>query len=523
MKNYNPYLQQINSVLPRLLALFDSDQTNQTYGQGDRYFWAWKLKDFGNGTYQGAAHGLARLVVNDLLPQEVSNDSILRRIDSMFLGAERLRDKNGSMSEAFPYESSFCVTALVTFDLLSAIELLRTRIDEKQRVKYLGIVKPMIDFLRKTDEKHAFISNHLATAAAALYKWSFLTDDKDIVRAEVLIKRILDSQSTEGWFKEYEGADPGYQSLATYYLADVHRMHPDLGLLAPLRRSVQFLWYFAHPDGSFGGSYGSRNTRFYCPAGIEFLSNSIPEANVLAVFLRNSIVNHATVTLDALDESNLVPFFNAYCWAAEIYNNGKSKENASSLLSLPCIDNVSWCREFRQAGIIIDKGLAHYTIVSWYKGGVCYHFNRSLNVVSINPGVLAIAKNKKYYSTQIYQLSNQICIEKNKVIIVAPLSALDKRLPGSFSFLLLRLACVTVMRNLFLSNLVKKALVKFLITGKRASVVCNCRTINFGPDIKIIDKWQGNDGGFERVEARPSFCAIHMASQGYWQKQDDTE
>ena len=91
---------------------------------------------------------------------------------------------------------------------------------------------------------------------------SNLTNECDDGRVRELLDRILKHQSAEGWFKEYEGADPGYQSLCTYYLADVHRMRPNFDLADPLRESVRFLWHFAHPDGSFGGIYGSRNTRF---------------------------------------------------------------------------------------------------------------------------------------------------------------------------------------------------------------------------------------------------------------------
>ena len=124
MSGDNCYLEQIRRVLPRLLALYDTSSISPTYGQGDRYRWAWKLIDFGNGTFQGAAHGLARLVVSDLLPAELSEAPIMRRIEAMFHGAEVLCRRNGSLEEAFPFESSFCVTALVAFDLLSTVELL---------------------------------------------------------------------------------------------------------------------------------------------------------------------------------------------------------------------------------------------------------------------------------------------------------------------------------------------------------------------------------------------------------------
>ena len=177
MCNSNPYLLQVWNVAPRLLALFDTNPLSISYGIGDRYRWAWKLIDFGNGTFQGAAHGLARLVVGGMLPEDMSEESIVKRIEAIFKGTEALLYPNGSLAEAFPFESSFCVTALVAYDLLTAVTLLDLKISASQRELFLGIIRPLIRFLHKCDETHAFISNHLATASAALYRWSALTHE----------------------------------------------------------------------------------------------------------------------------------------------------------------------------------------------------------------------------------------------------------------------------------------------------------------------------------------------------------
>ena len=55
----------------------------------------------------------------------------------------------------------------------------------------------------------------------------------------------------------------------------------------PIRRSIKFLQYFAHPDGSFGGHYGSRCTKFYYPSGILSMAQEIPEALVLDKYMQN--------------------------------------------------------------------------------------------------------------------------------------------------------------------------------------------------------------------------------------------
>jgi len=521
-KSDNVYLKRVWSTLPRLLALFDTREASPTYGIGDRFRWAWKLIDFGNGTFQGAAHGLARLLVHDLLPGTVSRQSILRRIDAIFEGTERLRRNDGSMEEAFPYEASFCVTALVAFDLLSAIQLLQTDLSVEKRAQYLGIVRPMIRFLNETDETHGFISNHLATAAGALYKWVALTGEPGEKRAGAILEKVLKEQSPEGWFREYDGADPGYQSLCIYYIADLHLSRSDLGLIEPLRRSMEFLWYFAHPDKSFGGYYGSRNARFYIPAAGEALSGTISEATALASFMRESIEEETTVTLAVMDEPNLVPMFNAYCWAAALFERSKG-ESSGKEQKVPAQSEGLWRKQFPEAGLLVDKGREHYTVISSSKGGVVYHYPGDGRKPLIDTGVLARAPGGKLYSSQAHQDDNRVRMEGDRMIVWAPMVRVHDRLPSPLEFLILRLLNITLMRNRHFRGLIKRILVRMLITGKKSLPLVNRREILLGRELSVTDTWEGEAEGFTRIEYSRAFGAIHMASQGYWQSQDDEE
>lgn len=518
MPSANPYLQQVHEVLPRLLALYDSNPVSTTYGMGDRYRWAWKLIDFGNGTFQGAAHGLARLLRHGLLPDWLERKAVLRRIDAMFVATAALTRQNGSLEEAFPYESSFCVTALVAFDLLSAIEQLDDTLLPDQRARWVEIVRPMIGFLHRADEHHAFISNHLATAAAALFKWSALTGGHGRERGAEILQRILGSQHAEGWFREYEGADPGYQTLCTYYLADLHRLCPDLKLAEPLTRSLRFLWYFAHPDGSFGGCYGSRNTRFFYPSGVEALADQAPEAASLASFMRASIARASTVTLTVMDEPNLVPMFNAYCWAAELVER---RGLTSAVVELPCIGTGAWQHQFPAAGLVIDKSASHYTVISWHKGGVCYRHSVDGGGAMIDTGVVGRSARGELFSTQTYHRDNTVEVGTDTITVSARLSAVGQRLPTPFQFWVLRLLNLTIMRNLAVGNWIKKLLVRLLITGKRTAAGVNRRVIRLGAEFGISDDWQGAAPSLERLAVEQPFSAVHMASQGYWQRQDE--
>lgn len=517
----NPYLDEIERNLPRLLALFDSDLTSSSHGLGDRYHWAWGLIDFGNGTFQGAVHGMARLWRAGQWPYHTTKEHFFARIDSLFGAAERLTRKDGSLEEAFPHEGSYCVTALVAFDLLCALDLLDAEVNDEQQQRWRFIVAPMIRYLISADETHALISNHLATAVAALVRWHKLTGDHAAeCKARAQLGKILHHQSEEGWFKEYEGADPGYQTLCTYYLADVNQLRPDWGLIEPLRRSLQFLWHFAHPDGSFAGLYGSRSTRFYYPAGVLALANEIPEAAALSAFMAQSIVKQRVVTLSAMDEPNLIPMFNAYAWAAAMAREPTAPEYAvSAAPTLPCQDTQPLRRQLPQAGLWLDRGSAHYTLINTHKGGVVYHFRRGQPPL-IDAGIVVCDARGHYGSSQAHEPKNRVDQHGNLLEITSCITAMPKQLPGPFQFMLLRGLCLTIFRFSALREWVKQLLVKMLITRRQSWAVTNHRAIRLGARIKITDQ-TNLPPGYQVVQNAGAFVPIHMASQGYWQVQDE--
>ena len=513
-----PYLDPVKRTLPRLLALFDVDPTSASFGCGDRFRWAWKLIDFGNATFQGAAHGLARLWVEGRWPYATPDAVFLGRIDAMFEGTRHLTRGDGSLEEAFPHEGSFCVTALVAFDLLATVELLDGRVDDARRMRWRATIEPLVSFLLAADETHALISNHLATAVAALVRWSMLTGAKDAEqRARVFLQRVLDAQSAEGWFPEYGGFDPGYQSLCTVFLADVHARCPDWALREPLTRSIRFLWQFANPDGSFGGLYGSRSTRFYFPAGVEALASEIPEAAALADWMATSICQGRVVGLDCIDEPNLVPMFNAYCWADALRRTRSPAPQA--LPVMPLADTGPLRVHHPDAGIWIDAGPRHRTIVSTHKGGVVSHF-RDGALALLDGGVAVRGPRARWGSTQAFHRANAVRLDGDELTVESRVRPMAKRLPSPAQFLLLRLLCASVFRVRAWRELAKRALVRMLITRDDVWPLHNRRRIRFGEMLSITDETTQVDG-YERATVG-AFVAIHMASQGYWQVQDET-
>lgn len=512
------YAREINAVLPRVLALFDVDAISATRGFGDRLYWSWKLIDYANATPQGMVHGLALLAASNRLPWNIDRSSIIARIDAAIEAAGRQRASDGSLVEAFPNEKSFCVTALIAFDILCATDALEAHIDPATEARWRSIVAPMIAFLMKYDETHAMISNHLATAAAALSRWAENGDGAAARRSSEIVAVILRHQSGEGWFMEYDGADPGYETLGLSYLADVHQRRPSADLGAAIGRSLQFLTYAAHPDGSFGGIYGSRNTRFIYPAGLEILAGSFPAAAALADFARRSIETRAVPTLSTMDDSNLAPMFNAYCRAL----SAPTAMTSSSSATLPSRSNNYWRKTLPESGLIIDNGPEHYTVVSTMKGGVVYHFRKDQPGKSLVDTGVAAEIGGRMFTTQAADRSNNVNLTGDKLVIESSLVAAISEQQTPFKMIVLRLLCLSLFRSRAVLEIVKRMLVRRLITDRRAAPLRNRRTIALGSRLSIDDDISGTVS-FKRISASRPFKAIHMASSGYWQIGDDTK
>jgi hypothetical protein len=511
----NPYLGEVLASLPRVLSLFDRDPLSPTLGFGDRLHWGWKLTDFANGTFQGAANGLARLCACGLLPASMSTESVIARIEEMIAAIAVMRRRDGSLEEAFPYESSFCVSALAAYDALAAIAVLDARLAPRRRDALLEAVAPAVHYVLKAKEGHGIITNHLSTGAAMLTRWHGLTGGGGAA-ARKSVEAILRLQDDEGWFPEYGGADPGYQSLCMVYLADIDLLQPDWGLGPGLKRAVHFLSHFAHPDGSFGGVYGSRNTRFYYPAGIEQLAERDAEALALATHMRRAIGQRRVVDLAAMDESNVMPMFNAYGWAAQIHAQ-RAADDGRPVPPLPCLESGAIRRHFPAAGVLVDGGPDHYTVVNWRKGGVYSHFAKT-GAVRIDAGLVVADGKGRLFAAQ--GRTAQADVDGDCLLIRSDLRQLAHPMPTPVKFIILRLLAISVLRIQVLRDLAKKLLVRMLITRRGDKIGENRRRIILGPDLSVIDDPSCRTPVRVVTPAR-AFSSSHMASQGYWQIQDD--
>ena len=276
--------------------------------------------------------------------------------------------------------------------------------------------------------------------------------------SDSLVDRIVSHQHEEGWYLEYEGADPGYQSLATYYLADVAMIGSADGLMDSLERSTEFLARCVHPDGSFGGHYGSRNTRFYVPGGFHLLAPYSTTAAAIARRMAASVAAQSVVTLSALDAPNRSPVFNSYCLAATT----PIPTSATGQL-LPSDGGAEERVVLPGAGLLIDKGSRHYTIVSMNKGGVVQHYVDGRQAI-VDCGAVYRDRRGRIGSTQAYDVTPDWRLDGEHLEITSSVSTALTETPSPLQFAVLRLAAITVLRSRTVREWVKRRLVSRLIT-----------------------------------------------------------
>jgi len=496
-----------------LLSSLNRDPATTSTGCFDRRFWAWKLIDFPEATFQRNAAPLAWY-----LSQVDDQEKVTLRgwIKQSLLFSAKIQHRDGSFDQAYPNERSYGATAFLLPDLISAYESILPSLNTKENTAILDSFKRGADFLCKSREQHGLISNHIAGAALGLLKAQQLFKDQAYLdTSREIVQTILTHQSKEGWFPEYNGADPGYQTLCMYYLAQIYRMHPNANLRDALKKSLDFLTYFYHPDGTFGGEYGSRRTEIYYPGGIALLADEFPAAAVLTEAMINSIENRTTATVLDVDFGNTAPLLSNYILAIN------APERQQDTEPLPYVASETK-RNFSQAGIHIHGNANYYAVFGTSNGGVLKVFDKAeKKQVFDDGGLLGVTQRGSLITSQIPDHEAQVTIEENGIQTQARMSYVPTTNPTPLNYLFLRVANLTLMRVPFLNEWIKKWMVKTLIKKDDHTPIQYTRRVEFGTEnIKIVDRVK-IDGRttLTRLRMGIKFSAIHMASARYFSPQ----
>lgn len=504
---------QVDLAAGRALAEQDANPYSATAGCFDRRYWAWKLVDFSEATFQRLVLPLAQLY-RDPKSRFHQQPEVLTAIRSGLAYASKIQHSNGSFDQAFPFEQSYGATAFLMYPLLEAAHLVDEHLAPDERLGNLRTAQRAAEFLCGHGEHHGVISNHLAGAALALATAAdtFAARHFDDAAA-ALVESILDRQSSEGWFPEYDGADPGYQTLCVDYLSAYAARRPSDRLASALERAVLFLQWFVHPDGTFGGIYGSRRTSVVYLAGLACLAPASPVAGAMFDALGSAMARTDSVAPSSIDVGNLAPLLTSTVSALSVAPGG-----LGSAARLPmAVDGAR--ADFPAAGLFVRSSREHYAVIGVANGGTVTVFSRTTKRLLLDDGgYVAEYPDGRRITTQATRADRPATLDGAAIALEAPFVRMPGALPTPVRFGILRLLNLTVMRSIALGNWVKRRLVGLLMSDRGEVPIRLKRRVVVDQGVRIEDRIENPTGIVLNwmTGGRP-FTSIHMASAGYSQ------
>lgn len=436
--------------LPRILELVDRNRLSPTYGCFDRSYWHYRTSDFPSGMAQEAVLPLALAYTLEHPENRFYHEERLRElVEAGIEFARRSSHRDGSCDDYFPFERAAGASAFSLYACTEAALILGLSRPEwtpffKKRAKYLA------------DEGYresGVLSNHKALIILALYNVFLLTGDPSIKKqAEEKLDHLLTLQTQEGWFPEYGGCDPGYLTFTIDFLAKYHEKSKDPRVMEPLRQAVQFCSCFMHPDGSFGGEYGSRNTFHFLPHGFEICAREVPEARQTADRFLESL--KAERRSYAEDDRIFCHYVYNYLQAYLDYALRPEPNPA------PGTDSF---RVFGEAGLVVKRAGRNYAVISTVKGGVAKIFKEG-RLLWCDSGLVGRSKEGIKFTSQVTG-AFKTTTEGNKITIEGLCHETHNLLFSPFLFILFRLF-LSVVGRFLPANVVRRALQKKAITGR---------------------------------------------------------
>lgn len=493
------YSDEAFTYLPRLFQMIDRNQYSPTYGSFDRSYWHYRTMDFPCGMYQEFCLPLALVYAhpfpdNPYYQVERVRELALAGVDFAMHSAHR----DGSCDDYFPYERA--LGALVFS--LNAVTETCLQLDER-RPEHLEFFARRADYLLQHNETGQ-LTNHQALAALALYNSYLITGEQRFKTGSAQFVQICRDwfHPEEGWFQEYEGADPGYQSCTVAFLAKLFLKSKDPALLELLTPAVEFCWHFMHPDGSYAGEYGSRNTYHFYPHGFEVMAGRNRKAAYVAdMFLARSLPGRTRYFND--DDRMCAHYL--YDWL-QSYLDFSSTRSEIAMGQQPAQDVApsQFRRYFTKARIAVHITPSYHAVVNLSKGAVIKAASANGPVYSDTGMIAQTASGDVIVSHIVDEYTTRADVENGVYSSSGTMCRRKTKLATPLTQIAFRLLNLTLGR--FAPNLLRSMLQKILITGKPRTQYRFTREIRFAPAEIIVHNV------LERPATAPKLQAVHLAS-----------
>ena len=505
------YVELALPYIPRLLHLVDQNPYSRTYGCLDRAFWHYRTMDFPCGMSQEMVLPLALVYANEYPGNRYHGVQRMREIaEAAVLYMAKSSHKDGTCDDYFPYERA--MGALV-FSLYSASETYQVLGMKDEEVLNLFIRRVLhLDAENETGR----LSNHQALAALAAYNVYKITGDDRARRiAEDRVELTLSWQNQEeGWFQEYEGADPGYHTCTIDFLAKLRQKmgtpeKPDDSFLKPLIKAAEFSWHFMHPDGSYGGEYGSRNTYHFYPHGFELLAPYSEKAAQIAETFLSAVPNDKRYHND--DDRMTAHYVYDFLQAWKDYHSERPKP----ILESRSDPQTIWMEGARMIvswnGKEAEPTGGRHLIANLSKGGNLKIFDAKGPIAS-DTGMIAELEDGTVAVTHLVQHDNQITPNQESGVfrVEGDFCRRKPNLMSVFKQLLLRGWLLLIGR--FNANLTRSIIQKMAITGKPKLPYRFHRKITISEDkVYVEDKFPTNMP-IKRISIGSDATSIYVAN-----------
>ncbi len=500
------YSDEAMLYIPKIFALIDRNPFSPTYGSFDRAYWHYRTMDFPCGMAQEFGLPLALVFLHPFPDNPWHRNDRVRALALAGVDfAARSAHPDGSCDDYFPYEQAL---GAAVFSLYATTETCLVLDDRKpSRLEFFA---RRADWLLRYQETGR-LTNHQAFAALALYNVFLLTGEERFRegsqwRVDLCRKWF---HPDEGWFQEYEGADPGYQSCTVDFLAKLWKKSGDDSLLELLEPAVRFCWHFMHPDGSYAGEYGSRNTYHFYPHGFELLAPRIEEAGQIADHFLRTLPRRKRYYND--DDRMCAHYL--YNWLQAWLDHHPDRPETIN-------KRRPFRKQFPEARILVVNTPHYYAVANFSKGGVLKVFTPERCIYS-DTGLTARTRDGRVLVSHLVDEANAVHIDDSlhEARVDGHLCLRKNMLPTPAKQIVFRVLNLTLGR--WFPNLLRLLLQKKLIVGKPRTEFRYERRIRFKDDtLEITDTVTRPRGEslLKSVHAGSDATSIYVANSNVYQE-----
>lgn len=519
------YAQKAISQIPRLLSTLDRNSFSPSYGCFSREYWLTRTRDFPDAIAQFGTLSLA-LVWAYKFPegeQYYQNKEIKEWVLAGIKYWTKIQHGDGSFDEFYPNERGWAgPTGFLLYAMLRSYELLGAEFPEDLKDDFFIAVEKSAWFLA-TREEPGVLANHYAMALLPIYQTYYHLKDKDPHFAKQLIKKFneclesfLRNCHDEGWSLEYDGADPGYLSATVSFLSKMQKYADGtetwkVDIQKVIDKAVKFSSYFLYPNGSYGGTIGSRQTLHFYAHGYELQASSNPLASACAKFGLTALREGKLVSPEIQDDRyylyRVPEFLEAYI---DSYDHKKT--------SLIPFQKEPFEKHFIDANIFIKNTPSHYMVLNFAKGGVLKIFDKKeKKLVFSDDGMVIKSENGKTLTTQWVGKEYKTEHDNNEWTVSGNFHAIPFKYFTPITMIGFRIFMLATGWNSKIAELIKGIIRSLLMTRSSKSKTSFERKFIFGENLIIITNRIKSKNKIANLRIGGQFASRYVPQSRYFQ------